>query len=120
LRLALDELYAPRIAEELRARGHDVVAVLERADWRGLSDSVLFSVVAVEKRALVTENWAHFQRELDRAATIGLDPFGVLFTSRKGLPRSRNTIGLFVRVLDDFLLRHPTDDALLNSSRWLS
>lgn len=119
MRLALDELYAPRIAEELRARGQDVVSVLERAEWRGLSDSALFPLVAADRRAFVTENWADFRRELDRAATIGLDHHGVLFTSRARLPRSRDTIGLFVRALEDFLVRHPADDALLNSARWL-
>ena len=45
--------------------------------------------------------------------------YGVLFTSRKQLPRSKKTIGLYVRVLDDFLTRHPTEDALLDSYRWL-
>lgn len=119
MRLALDELYAPAIAEELRARGHDVVSGQERAEWRGLADSDLLPLVAGDRRALVTENWADFQRELDRAATTGIEHYGVLFTSRTRLPRSRNTIGLFVRALEDFLGRHPADDALLNSARWL-
>jgi hypothetical protein len=119
LRLALDELYTRAIAEELRVRGHDVVSVQERTEWRGLADSALFPLVAADRRALVTENWGDFQRELERAATVGLDHYGVVFTSRRRLPRSRDTIGLFVRVLEDFLVRHPTDDALLNSSRWL-
>lgn len=44
---------------------------------------------------------------------------GVVFTSRRKLPRSRDTIGLYVRTLDEFLREHPADDALLNSSRWL-
>ena len=45
--------------------------------------------------------------------------YGVLFTSRKQLPRSKKTIGLYVRVLDDFLSRHSAEDAMLNSYGWL-
>jgi hypothetical protein len=45
--------------------------------------------------------------------------YGVLFTCRKQLPRGRHTIGLYVRVLDDFLTRHPAEDALRDAYRWL-
>ena len=53
------------------------------------------------------------------AARSGRDHPGVLFTSRARLPRSKQTIGLYIRVLDDFLKRHPDVEALLNSYRWL-
>lgn len=69
--------------------------------------------------ATVTENWADFQREIRRAEADGLDHYGVLFTSARQMSRSRKAIGLFVRVLDDFLGRHPAEDALMNSYRWL-
>jgi hypothetical protein len=45
--------------------------------------------------------------------------YGLLLTSRKQLPRGRDTIGRYVSVLDDFLTRHPAEDALLNTYRWL-
>lgn len=119
MRLLLDELYSKRIAEELRARGHDVVAVTERPELEGLKDAELFPLMAAERRAIVTENWGDFQRLLDEAAATGTTHYGVLFTSRRRLPRSKQTVGLYVRVLDDFLSRHPGEDALLNSYRWL-
>lgn len=119
MRLLLDEHYSHQIAERLRERGHDVVAVTERPDLLGLKDAELFLLMPPERRAIVTENWGDFQRELDGAAATGLTHYGVLFTSRTRLPRGRTTIGLYVRVLDDFLSRHPADDALLNLSRWL-
>ena len=32
MKLLLDEMYAPTIADQLRARGHDVASVRERRD----------------------------------------------------------------------------------------
>ena len=119
MRLLLDEHYAKAIAEQLRTRGHDVVAVTERTDLMGRTDSELFASMVAERRAIVTENWPHFGQELQRAEASGTTHYGVLFTSPKQLPRTKKTIGLYVHVLDDFLSRHPADDALVNSSRWL-
>jgi hypothetical protein len=119
LRLCLDELYSQSIAENLRERGHDVISVHERPDLEGLKDAQLFPLLTDERRAIVTENWPEYQEEMRAAARSGRDHYGVLFTSRARMPRSRETIGLYIRVLDDFLQRHPDEDALLNSYRWL-
>lgn len=119
MRLVLDELYSKQIAEQLRARGHDVVSVKERDDLRGLRDEQLFPLLAAEQRAILTENWGDYNRLIEQAAAGGTTHYGVVFSSRQQLPRSRETIGLYVRVLDDFLIRHPAVDALLDSSRWI-
>jgi hypothetical protein len=119
VRLLLDEHYAKAIAEQLRLRGHDVVATTERSDLIGLADSDLFAAMMAERRAIVTENWAHFQRELERAEASATTHYGVLFTSARQLPRTKDAIGLYVRVLDDFLSRHPDEDALANTYCWL-
>jgi hypothetical protein len=119
LRLVSDELYTQTIAEGLRERGHDVISVHERPELEGLEDAQLFPLMASERRAIVTENWPDYREEMSKAATAGQDHYGVLFTSRKQMPRSKKTIGLYIRILDDFLKRHPAEDALLNSYRWL-
>jgi hypothetical protein len=119
LRLLLDEHYSHLIATRLRDLGHDVVAVTERIDLVGLRDADLFALMAAERRAIVTENWGDFQRQLPEAATPGMAHYGLLFTSRRRLPRDTETIGLYVRVLDDFLARHPVEDALFDSYAWL-
>lgn len=49
----------------------------------------------------------------------GLDYYGVLFTSSRRMPLNKKTVGLFLRVLEDFLNRHPAEDALLNAYLWL-
>jgi hypothetical protein len=119
VKLVLDELYSKQIAEELRTRSHDVISVKERNDLEGLPDEQLFRLMPAEERAIVTENWADYSQLIQRAEGDGVIHYGVVFSSRQQLPRSRETIGLYVRVLDDFLTRHPAVDALLNSSRWI-
>jgi len=49
----------------------------------------------------------------------GDETFGLLVTSPESLPRSKKTIGLFVRRLDEFLNRHPREDALVGVVAWL-
>jgi len=119
LKLLLDEHYSKKIAVALRELGHDVVAVSERADLLALPDDALLSVAAGELRALVTQDYADFARLLELAASSGDIHYGVVFTSRTRLARSRHTIGVYVQELDAFLRAHPADDALLNDSRWL-
>lgn len=119
MRLLLDELYSRQIAERLRELGNDVIAVNEEPDLSELHDDELFELMIGDRRAILTENWSDFQRLVNAAADTGTTHFGVVFTSRRGLPRSRDTIGLYVRVLDDFLRRHPAEDALLNGTWWL-
>ena len=119
MRLLLDEHYSQLIAEKLREQGHDVVAVAERPDLVGAKESELFARMCTERRAIVTENWGDFQLELRNAAATGVSHYGVLLTSRRRLPRSKQTIGVYVQVLGDFLGRHPAEDAILDSYRWL-
>ena len=119
MKLLLDELYSKQIAQRLRERGHDVVSVKERRELEGLSDGDLFALMPAEQRAIVTENWADYDRQMRRAIDEGTTHYGIVFTSRRQLPRSRETIGLYVRVLDDFLRRHPAVDAPMNTSHWL-
>lgn len=47
MRLLLNEHYRREIAQQLRARGHDVVAVDERDDLRGLTDAELLERLGV-------------------------------------------------------------------------
>jgi hypothetical protein len=117
--LLLDEHYSKLIAEQLRNRGHDVVSATERSDLAGLKDRELFALMAAEHRAILTENWADFQREIRRAEDEGVTHYGVVLTSNRQMPRSKKTVGLYVRILDDFLRRRRTEDAILNSYRWL-
>jgi hypothetical protein len=119
VRLLFDEHYAPEIGRKLRASGHDVDCVAERPDLRGRSDEQLFALMPAERRAIVTEDWADFGVLAGRAAAEGTDHYGIVFTSQASLPRGKNTIGLYVRVFDEFLRRYPADDAIRQSTCWV-
>lgn len=119
MRLLLDEMYDRAIAEQLRARDHDVVAVTESYALRGLDDRALLEFAAGERRVLLTENASHLVPHVAAMLGDGTETFGLLVTSPASLPRSKKTIGLFVRQLDEFLERHPREDALRGLVAWL-
>lgn len=56
VRLLLDEMFSPRIADELRRRGHDVVAMVADPELRALSDAAVYAWAAEQDRRVVTEN----------------------------------------------------------------
>jgi hypothetical protein len=118
--LLLDEHHSPEIARRLRARGHDVVAVAERADLVGLSDQELLRRMAQERRAIMTNNVKDFVPLTSRALLEGSDHYGLLLTSDKSMPRRNDAIGRVVDALDAFLQCHQTEDRCRNQVQWLS
>jgi hypothetical protein len=119
VKLLLDEHYSPKIADELRKRGHDVDSATAREDLRGLGDRELWNLASAEGRALMTENAADFMPLLREAAGGGERHSGVVFTSPRSLPRSLGTIGVYVERLDSFLRERPADDALADKAHSL-
>lgn len=114
----LDEMWSPAIAIQLRARGHDVIAVVEREDLRGLSDSELIATASIEQRAIVTENAPDFRKIAAELRADNVAHHGLIFTSDRRYPRHDNrVIGRMVIALDAIL----RDDALLPGSElWLT
>ena len=60
VRLLLDEMHSPSIAEALVARGWDVVAVAAEPSLRGSSDAELLEHATASDQILVTENVGDF------------------------------------------------------------
>ncbi len=120
MRLLLDEHYSPEIARQLRTRGHDVVAVAERADLVGLGDDELLRRMAQEQRAILTNNVKDFVPLSSRAALERDDHFGLLLTSDKSMPRRNDAIGRVVDALDAFLQCHQTEHSCRNQVQWLT
>jgi hypothetical protein len=120
VKLLLDEHDSPEIARQLRTRGHDVVAVGERADLVGLSDAELLRRMAQERRAIMTNNVKDFMPLASRAALGADDHHGLLFTSDRSMARRSDAIGRFVDALDGFLQRHEGEDSYRNQVQWLS
>jgi hypothetical protein len=118
VKLLLDEHFSPRIAEILRAKGHDVSAVAQ-SGLVGLSDRQLASVARDDGRVLVTENVGDFQAIAGELAHVGAHHVGLIFTNPRRFPRSRSGIGRLVDALDVLLVAHPEDDGLIDRAVWL-
>jgi hypothetical protein len=115
--LLLDEMHAPAVAEALRRRGHDVVAVAERPDLRAMADPELFIWAGQESRRLVTENVKDFRRLFLRTEESTRRKTALLYTSSRTFPRSRRDPGPLVAALHAWLCdpdagRRPAEDWL--------
>ena len=112
LRLLLDEHLSPEIARQLRAQGHDVIAVGERAEPRGRPDRVHFASLPDQQRAIVTRDLGDFRPLLAEAVRRGTPTYGIV-----GVPDrfslSRAHIGRLVRALAALLDTHPEPDAII-------
>lgn len=120
MRLCLDEHYSPLIAFALREVGHDVISIAERFGLPGLPDFELVEMMIAKRRAILTENAADFMPVVARLALEARDHYGLLLSSHASLPRSRNTVGRYVRSLEPIMAAHPREDDLLNRIVWLA
>jgi hypothetical protein len=113
----LDEMHAPVVAQALRDRGHDVIAVAENPDLRAFTDDELFAWAADRGRRIVTENVKDYRRLLLRSEESGQHTAGLLLTSSHTFPRSRRNPGPLIEALDSWLrhsdvAKRPPDDRL--------
>ena len=111
MRLLLDEMHPPIIAEELRRRGYEAVAVAAMPELRMLADPDIFAAAQEERRAVVTENIADFLRIADSHDQTGREHHGLVLIDPGRYPRgSPGTIGRLVKALDALLAEHPGED----------
>jgi hypothetical protein len=118
MRLALDHHYSRTIAEQLRDKGHHVVAAVEQG-WEREDDEPLLALCATEERSLVTNNVSDFTAVARRWAVQGRSHHGLVFTSDASLPRTRATIGRYVHLLHDLLTSNPHPGAMVDRIHWL-
>lgn len=119
MRLLLDEQYSPEIAEQLRHRGYDVVAVKGSRELEGMEDEALLRSAAEQGRALLTNNVSDFAPLSPEWVSRGEHHMGLVFTSDESMPRSRKTIGLYIEKLSELLDANPEEDALRGRAAWL-
>jgi hypothetical protein len=101
VRLLLDEMYPATIAEGLRERGHDAVAVVERPELRNVPDDELFALAQAEQRVVVTENVRDFVPIVNDHDLRGDAHHGVVLVNpRRYVRGSPRTVGAMVRALD--------------------
>ena len=119
MRLALDQHYSTQIAVELRRRGHDVVAAVEKG-WEAEDDERLLMRCETEERALLTNNVGDFVVIARSWATQGRRHLGLTFTSDASMPRGRDTIGRYVDALESLLVANAGDTDFVDRVHWLS
>lgn len=116
MNLLLDEMWPPAIAEALRNRGHEVVAVAERRDLRGMSDTAIFDAAQAEGWVIVTENVVDYRPLAAAAMRAGRDSPALIYTSNRAYPRAnRRTAGRLVAALDALL----STRGAVESEHWL-
>ena len=106
MRLLLDEMFPGALAEQLRARGHDVASIHdpEYVRLEGASDVDVFEAAVVETRIVVTEDVSGFRSLEINALAEGRSTPGLIFTTDRQFPRGDPaTFGRLARALDALL-----------------
>lgn len=107
MRLLLDEMLPAAIAQQLRSRGHAVVAVTERPELRGRSDPDLFEYAQRDSHGIVTYNREDFLALDRRYRDAGRDHHGIVVLHPRRFRQRPETIGALVTPLDAFLSADP-------------
>lgn len=85
-RLLLDEHFPESVAEDLRARGHDVRAVVADSHLRALPDGEIFRRAATAGQRIVTENVKDFRPLLIAAHAKGDPAARLLLVASRRFP----------------------------------
>ena len=92
----LDEMLSDDIADQLRKRGRDVLAVVADTGLVGLPDDQILAQAAAQDRALVTANIKDFMPLDAQYKASGRQHAGLILISTKTFPQNRT----FTAVVD--------------------
>jgi predicted nuclease of predicted toxin-antitoxin system len=101
VKLLLDEMISPQVAERLNAGGGDVVAVAADPGLRGLDDRDLFANAQGAERAFVTYNVSDYEPLTREWIEAGREHHGVVFISAATIPQG--DLSRLHRALERFL-----------------
>ena len=87
--LLLDEMFSDTIAQQLRAKGHDVLAVVADPSLVSLPDDQVLSRAAATGRALVAANIKDFMPLDARYRAAGQEHAGLILVSAKTFSQNR-------------------------------
>ncbi|MDX6393852.1 MAG: hypothetical protein QOJ73_4915 [Streptosporangiaceae bacterium] len=104
--LLLDEMFSGAIAEHLRAKGHDVLAVVANPALVALPDEQILAHAASTGRVLVTANIKDFVPLDARYRAASQAHAGLILVSAKTFPQDRSYTVAITNALSA-LLDHP-------------
>ena len=87
--LLLDEMFSDDIAQQLGARGYDVISAVADSALVGLPDEQVLAYAAAGGRALVTANIKDFIPLDGRYRAAGQSHAGLILVSTKTFPQNR-------------------------------
>lgn len=117
MKALLDEQLSPAIAVLLVQRGHDVVAVADRADLAGRPDGVILDLASGEHRAMVTNNIKDFRPVAAERLARG-QTHGGLILLPSSRTRTRAAVAALADAIEIVLREHP--EGLDSSERWIA
>jgi predicted nuclease of predicted toxin-antitoxin system len=118
LKLLVDEMYDPEIAEALRDLGHDVVS--ERAVSKSAGDETIFSIAQDERRVIITNNVRGFMPIVNKALQADAVFHGIVLSNVESFPRTKTNTGTITTLLHQLLTQHAEDETLPTGVHWLS
>lgn len=118
MRLLLDEQLSHVIAEQLRARGHDVVSAAE-AELAGVTDAEVLSSATRDRRAVVTNNIRDFRPLHANCLKMSTAHYGIVLVPTGKYSLRRDDLGPVITALDELLDRLPAEDALRDVEHFL-
>ena len=101
--LLLDEMFSDNIAQQLRAKGYDVISVVADSVLTGLPDDQILAYAAIEGRALVTANIKDFVPLDARYRAAGQSHAGLILVSTKTFPQNRGFLSAITASLTTLL-----------------
>ena len=107
MRLLLDEMHSPAVAQALNGRGHDVFAVASDPLLRGMSDTELLHHAAQSDMAIATENTGDYARLASQWAATGVSHAGIIYTNPGRFPRNTSAYPANLIAALAHFLQHP-------------
>ena len=98
--LLLDEMFSPRLAEQLRARGVDCIAIADDVVLSSEDDPVVLEAALTAGRVLVTNNVVDFERLRTQRSANDQPVPPLIYTSETAFPRNRKFIGRLLEALE--------------------
>ncbi len=112
-KLLLDEMLSGDIAVQLRAKGHDVIAVVEDPALVGTPDEELLAHATSSGWWLVTANVRDFAAIHASWGSRGRSHAGLIYLVNRVFPSDRSFVGAIVKALDNMIVagQLPADGA---------